>query len=168
MKTKELNLCEILKDCPKGAKLYSPIFGVVKFDYIDYANDLICILYTDIENELKSGYFQFNGCYINAGFGDVMLFPSKKNYDWNTFVVPKQKVEHFDPKTLKPFDKVLVRDNIEQNWRCDFFSFFYTTEPKIVCKCVTDIWKYTIPYNDYTKHLVGTTNEAPEYYKYWE
>ena len=25
-----------------------------------------------------------------------------------------------------------------------------------------------IPYNDETKHLVGTTDEAPEFYKYWE
>ena len=25
-----------------------------------------------------------------------------------------------------------------------------------------------IPYNDETKHLVGTTDEAPEYYRYWE
>ena len=25
-----------------------------------------------------------------------------------------------------------------------------------------------IPYNDETKHLIGTTEEAPEYYRYWE
>ena len=25
-----------------------------------------------------------------------------------------------------------------------------------------------IPYNDETKHLVGTTDEAPEFYRYWE
>lgn len=27
---------------------------------------------------------------------------------------------------------------------------------------------YCIPYNDDTKHLVNTTDEAPEYYRYWE
>ena len=25
-----------------------------------------------------------------------------------------------------------------------------------------------IPYNDETKHLLGTSDEAPEYYRYWE
>ena len=36
----------------------------------------------------------------------------------------------------------------------------YVTENSAYWKC--------IPYNDDTKHLVGTTDEAPEYYKYWE
>ena len=30
-----LNLIEILKDCPKGIKLYSSVFGEVKFDCVD-------------------------------------------------------------------------------------------------------------------------------------
>ena len=29
-------------------------------------------------------------------------------------------------------------------------------------------YKYCIPYNDDTKHLVGTFEEAPEFYRYWE
>ena len=29
-------------------------------------------------------------------------------------------------------------------------------------------FKYCIPYNDDTKHLVETKEEAPEYYRYWE
>ena len=29
-------------------------------------------------------------------------------------------------------------------------------------------YKCCIPYNDETKHLLGTTEEAPDYYKYWE
>ena len=35
-------------------------------------------------------------------------------------------------------------------------------------KCVGNNYKLCIPYNDDTKHLVGTTNEAPEFYRYWE
>ena len=34
--------------------------------------------------------------------------------------------------------------------------------------CISDYYKYCIPYNDDTKHLVGTKDEAPEYYRYWE
>ena len=35
----KLNLVEILKDCPKGTKLYSPIFGEVELDKIDIHSD---------------------------------------------------------------------------------------------------------------------------------
>ena len=28
-------------------------------------------------------------------------------------------------------------------------------------------WDMCIPYNDETKHLVGTTEDCPEYYKWW-
>ena len=30
-----LNLVEILKDCPNGTKLYSSVFGEVELDHID-------------------------------------------------------------------------------------------------------------------------------------
>lgn len=110
-------------------------------------------------------HFFGNGKIVTEPSAECCLFPSKDNRDWNAF---KPEKERFDPKTLKPFDKVLVRDNNEQNWRCDFFSFIHATKPRIICRCVTDIWKYTIPFNDETAHLVGTTDEAPEYYKWWE
>lgn len=73
----------------------------------------------------------------------------------------------FDPKTLKPFDKVLVRINNTDNWRCDFFSYIKEND---IYKYITikSGYKYCIPYNNDTKHLVGTTDEAPEYYRYWE
>ena len=32
-----LNLVEILKDCPEGTKLYSPIIGEVEFKRIKYS-----------------------------------------------------------------------------------------------------------------------------------
>ena len=35
MENKEINLCEILKDCLKGTKLYSSILGEVKYDRMD-------------------------------------------------------------------------------------------------------------------------------------
>lgn len=33
---------------------------------------------------------------------------------------------------------------------------------------MNDNYLMIIPYNDDTKHLVGTSLEAPEYYRYWE
>ena len=84
----------------------------------------------------------------------------------------KKLVKHkFDPSTLKPFDRVLVRLTRDCIWNVTFFSHydkevnwgcypFVTTSCKSYDKC--------IPYNDETKHLLGTSDEAPEYYRYWE
>ena len=96
-----------------------------------------------------------------------MLFPSRENRDWDNWECPKPKVERFDPKTLQPFDKVQVRDSDNAKWRIDFFSHFVEMEEYPVVG-VVNIWKCCVPYNEDTKHLLGTSNEAPEYYRWWE
>ena len=148
METKKLNLCEILKDCPKGQELYSPYLGRVVFGGI-YEN-IAAIYVINIEGNHYS--FSKDGRYIDNNEGEVSLFPSNDNRDWSKF---KPKKERFDPETLKPFDKVLVRDYDASWWVAAVFSHI-------------GMWKQQIPYNDKTAHLVGTTDEAPEYYKWWE
>lgn len=78
------------------------------------------------------------------------------------------KKERFDPKTLKAFDKVLVRSEKVFNWNCSLFSNIDDFSSKYPFSCLSTCYRYCIPYNDDTKHLVGTTEEAPEFYKYWE
>jgi hypothetical protein len=74
----------------------------------------------------------------------------------------EQERPKFDPKTLKPFDKVLVRDNVNNVWKARFFDRYF-------CKqfLTTDglEYNYCIPYNDETKYLHGEIDEAPEFYK---
>lgn len=72
--------------------------------------------------------------------------------------------KRFDPKTLKPFDKVLVRKFSISEWQCGIFSHQHFHQYFVY----NDTYKFCIPYNDETKHLVGTTDEAPKYYRYWE
>ena len=79
-----------------------------------------------------------------------------------------KKKEKFDPKTLQPFDKVLVRDSFSQNWTCGFFSHIVVFDNMYRYNIAEVLYKMCIPYNDDTKHLVGTKEEAPEFYKYWE
>lgn len=67
----------------------------------------------------------------------------------------------FNTNTLKPFDKVLVRNRKENPWIASYFS--HNNRNKICA--VNGFWKYCIPYNNETAHLVGTNNEEPEYYK---
>ena len=82
------------------------------------------------------------------------------------FAPEKQKVEKFDVSTLQPFDKVLVRVDKNDCWKAVHFSH----EDDYVHKAVCDSFYFIqcIPYNEETKHLVGTSDECPEYYKWWE
>ena len=77
-----------------------------------------------------------------------------------------KKNEKFDPKTLRPFDKVLVLS--DGLWRVEFFSHIKQDKLAYWCYCIICGYSHCIPYNDETKHLVGTRDEAPEYYRYWE
>ena len=96
--------------------------------------------------------------------GECILFPSREERDWSKF---KPKKNRFDPKTLQPYMKVLVRDRNFENWNCGFFS-----HKDVSCaypyRCIGTPYICCIPYNDETKHLLGTSGEAPEYYRYWE
>ena len=217
-----IDLTKILKNCPKGTKLYSLVHGEVEFEHIEtYCRHQYVII------KLKDFLLErinFNGKLYNAYDGECILFPSKDQRDWSKFtapwynklVEPKFKVgdkivnvpmkymggsgakgtiseitddkyiftdgscmfisnqdnwkldkDRFDPKTLKPFDKVLVRDSEKDKWDCELFSLM---DENIIHKfkcCGLFSYIYCIPYNDETKHLVGTTDEAPEYYRYW-
>ena len=100
--------------------------------------------------------------------GECVLFPDRDQRDWSKF---KPKKPKFDPKTLKPFDKVLVRRGNENYdvWFPDFVSDpSNDTNNKTLCMCIMEDMAMVIPYNDETKHLVGTAEEAPEFYRYWE
>ena len=161
---KNLNLVEILKDCPEGTKLYSTICGEVKLSHIE--NDEYPIVV-----ETMTGYIfrlSQDGRYFGCLDGECTLYPSKDCRDWSKFVAPWYKKERFDPKALKPFDKVLVYDiyDICEGWACAFFS--HIRESEYPYSTSSGSFKVCIPYNDETKHLVGTTDEAPEYYRYWE
>ena len=156
-----LNLVEILKDCPEGTKLYSPIIGEVEFKRIKYSEYPIV---TCSKNGNRILLFTKDGLFFSEG-ECIMLFPSKDQRDWSKFKIKKPK---FDPKTLQPFDKVLVKYLKDDYWSCDLFSNI-TKEGKIYpYLCVSGVYKYCIPYNDDTKHLVATNKEAPEFYRYWE
>ena len=164
-----VDLTKILKYCPKGTKLYSTIFGEVEFIECD---DLYQIV---VAKENKYYYFTSQGAFyferIKYHVGECALFPSKEQRDWSKFTAPWYKKEKFDPKTLKPFDRVLVRLTKDCIWNATFFSH-YDKEINWGCHpCVTTSCKSygkCIPYNDETKHLLGTSEEAPEYYRYWE
>ena len=160
-----IDLTKILKNCPKGWEFYSPFMGDVKFYEVDQKVNTVVVI-------LKSGGlcdFNEDGTIELEGItsDEIMLYPSRDQRDWSKFTAPWYKNEKFDPNTLKTFDRVLTRPFEDEIWEINFYSY---TNPNWLWPytCIDGSYKYCIPYNDDTKHLVGTTDEAPEFYKHWE
>lgn len=243
---KSIDLTKILKDCPKGTKLYSTILGEVELYKIEEDEDYPIVIETITDQRFRLAQ---DGRHSSIFDGECTLFPSKNQRDWSKFVPPYkfkdgdivatssglhifilERVENggkgycyigydleyneffragewyfsrlateeerrkffdalkengykwnaktktlgklipnrFDPKTLKPFDKVLVRNCNVESWRSQIFSHILEGGVQYPYLCINNPYKYCIPYNNDTKHLVGTTEEAPEYYRYWE
>ncbi len=229
----EINIAEILKDCPKGTKLYSPLFGDVTFEEVDssYINT-IKVRY----NSNSYTKFHKTGLYYNYEDAECLLFPSSEMRDWKRFfkrgdiVYGNQEISVFEswadtsyttfnrtlhceseelifdyfeegpelndefcclapdkirtefiaaaekyyhgkynpdtlqvepikpevPFNLKPFDKVLVRDDPNQKWTVDMFSYYNREDNDYPYICVGNHYCHCLPYNEQTAHLVGT------------
>ena len=227
-----INIAEILKDYPKGTKLYSPLVGNVTLESINnYSTDAI------IEIKVHNSYYCFykTGTYYNHTGAECLLFPSSEMRDWTKFfkrgdvvwsktsgmyvifegwanddytefnttincykdsplfstemvcytnncvkVSDEERVKFiadiekhyrgkYNPDTLqvesvkpeypfKPFDKVLVRNDPNQKWTIDMFSYYNREDNDYPYICVGNHYCYCIPYTEQTAHLIGTTN----------
>ena len=165
-----IDLKKILKDCPKGTKLYSPVFGDVEFVRV-YQNNFVDFIVEIKLSDNSLNSVTTDGRLYEEFNGECILFPSKDQRDWSKFDAPWYKKERkgkFDPNTLKPFDKVLVRDYCDDEWLAGIFARYFKDRKYPYVDICLNSYTYCIPYNDDTKHLVGTTEEAPEYYRYLE
>lgn len=151
-----MNIAEILKNCPKGTKLYSPIFGEVTLDYVNDELDYsIHCLASDGCNTSFMSDGRYYGEYPDA---ECVLFPSRDQRDWSKFGVTDQATDQKQKTALYPFDKVLVRDGDNDKWVCDIFShidendFYY---------CIGTRWQQCIHYEG-NEHLLGTTKNPEQ------
>ena len=158
-----LDLTKILEGCPKGIDFYHTVYGTVLFNSIDLDSEYP-IRFIVGKNEVNS--VTKSGLVISDYRGECVLFPSKDQRDWSKFerFWDKPKVERFDPKTLQPFDKVLIRNVDNGFWNAAFFS--YIAGQWVNCVGTGDV--ECVPYNEEIKHLIGTNDDCPEYYKWWE
>lgn len=162
-----IDLTKILEGCPDGTEFYSSVFGNVRFVKITLFNTILMLTTTTYQSFAKDGRLYY-------GVGECTLFPSKDQRDWSKFERfwdKPEKVERFDPNTLKPFDKILVRKvytpwNISP-WSCEYFNYIHPNTPHLV-NGISSKYDICIPYNDETKHLLGTTDDCPEHYKWWK
>lgn len=236
-----MNILEILKKCPIGTKLYSPICGECKLH-----NILLDDTFSVISGKNIFVFFD-DGRYIKEG--ECCIFPSKYQRDWNKFQIPfkngdiisyssyicifkkegnlggtvdfycgiglngkflikdinnpnhhfgninvyrlatkkeKEKLfqaiknngykwnsqtktleklikDKFDISTLKPFDKVLVRNYDHEEWDIEFFAR-RNDEKKF--ETLIGIYNQCIPYKG-NEHLLHKTDDCDNYYKIW-
>lgn len=117
-----LNLIEILKNVPKGTKLWSPICGDCILDKIDTRDTTVnYAIYCLTVNDHSPVQFTANGKYTFCfDDGECVLFPSKENRDWSTFKVTEKH------KRFEPFEKVLVKAFREGQliWMATFYSHY--------------------------------------------
>lgn len=148
-----MDIAAILKKCPKGTKLYSPIFGELNFEFVneDARFPIVC---TAIDGDVP--LFTCDGKYLDRYTNtECTLFPSKDQRDWNKFGMTDQVTDQVSDNQLKPFDKVLVRDSDFAEWKCDLFNYINDKHQYI---CVGSYWCQCIPYEG-NEHLLGTTNK---------
>lgn len=114
----KINIAEILRDCPKGTKLYSPLFGKCELEEISNDNKYPILITAqkgagrEVETLMKDGsYFE--------GFEDtdMMIFPSVEMRSWNKFF------KHGDVVFNESSGQVAVFDC----WISDEYTEFYTT-----------------------------------------
>ena len=140
-----INLVEILKNAPKGTKLWSPVCGECEIMEVgEYDNDypIVCMTKSDVGSATYATFTangEFCSAYANK---ECVLFPSKENRDWQKFEIPKKH------KRFEPFQKVLsITDDYRGSkiWAADLFSHYdenlelyylvsgyYTYEDKII------------------------------------
>lgn len=125
----DINIAEILRDCPKDTKLYSPLFGEVELKTI---HDLHFPIVTEIVNEeyklmSKKVDFTKDGTFFEIPNTECMIFPSQKMRDWSKFFKRGDVVRSIDDGAQAVF----------KGWESDDYTSFYAS---IVHHAEVDEW----------------------------
>lgn len=106
----KINIAEILKDKPKGIRLYSPIFGECAFSFVREETDDICVK----QHNGEKAFFNSKGLYNILE--ECLLFPSKEMRDWRKFAWKKGDVLISNDYSTEV---------IFYNWYDDTYTNFY-------------------------------------------
>ena len=117
-------------------------------------------------------FYTINGDYIPFLDGRIMreailINIIKTHPDYKELELPKP---HYDIANFQPFDKVLTRDTESGHWNVNLFSYYIDDKDARVVmrfRCMNSLWGQCIPFNDDTKHLLGTTDQCDEQYINW-
>ena len=97
--------------------------------------------------------------YYSAGASKALWFDDQDKYE----LVP----DKFNITTLKPFDKVLVRDTDKRRWDIHFYEGYDNEDKTYPYRTLGGMkYKQCIPYEG-NEHLIGLIKDCDDYYKSW-
>ena len=134
-----LDLTKILKNVPKGTKLYSPIYGDVLFEKID--DSVTHCIKVKLHDAGDTASFTKDGRYNDSyKDGECMLFPSKKQRDWNKF------------KIDLPIDTPVMTNNGGLCWTLGYYAGnnkTYYKSKESTSKLHTNKWVNIVPFDKF-------------------
>lgn len=148
-----MNIAEILKKCPNGTKLYSPIYGELSLAGAPITTPCTYPIYCYVISSGKVVSFTKDG-KRNITDAEPTLFPSKTQRDWSKFGATDQKPKY----QFKPFDKVLARNSDDEFWFCEHFGHIDSDGSFI---CAGKKYSQCIPYEG-NEHLLRTIKKPEE------
>jgi hypothetical protein len=98
-----------------------------------------------------------------------MFFAEMKEegFKWNSDKKELRKIQHYDISNFYAGMPVLVRDANDKEWRYVVYSHYTDRYGLMRFNAGATIWNQCIPFNDYTKHLLGTIDMCPEEFINW-
>ena len=133
-------------------------------------------LYNDISPKYICGINscdEFKICSHEGGWTSDFYIPASKEakkalfdrikeagYRWNADTLKLElNKNNIKPikQQFKPFDKVLVRNESNEKWSINLFSYYDEEDKYYPYVCLSNHYKECIPYGDYNKHVLGTT-----------
>ena len=116
----------------------------------------------EITDITEKGYYELQQTQL-----DLEVPYNEKIYIFEEYAKTKFKKNNtYNVKCFEFFDKVIVRDSNYDVWHFGIFSHYDEHSGKFYlnnCKSVSQ-W---LPYNEYTKNLIGTTQTYHGLYKTW-
>lgn len=118
----KIDIAEILRDMPKGTKLYSPLFGKCELIGVDNSKYPIAIKAQGIDGAISKGIMK-DGRYFD-GYEDAecLLYPSAKMRCWDKFFKRGDVLIDSDLETAVVFDGWANDDYTEFNTTIDYYK----------------------------------------------
>lgn len=112
------NIAEILKYCPKGMKLYSPVCGDCVLNYVDL-DKTYSIEVTSYSNGAHQTFTNEGLIIAKQEDAECLLFPSKNQRDWEKFRIPVKRgdIMMFKDKSavfiVKEYNDAFTKTSVE-------------------------------------------------------
>ena len=172
IKSKTLDIVNPIEIASVTPRIYTFTDGSFqRVEIIDKDYELINEPRFKVGNRVKSKINQYKYKIVDIRKDVYIMNHTPYNFDYHVPFCNEDNFElipdKYDINTLKPFDKVLVRDGNDEAWVNAFFGF---CDPETYKKCIfvtgNENWCQCIPYEG-NEHLLGKTDDCDEYFKNW-